>query len=68
MSSSSSRAVQRTEAKMTIKQKLQNPFALIAQGFIAGAILFWATGTGGSDAPTANPPVESAQAAGDVSV
>ena len=28
---------------MTIKQKLQNPLALVAQGFVAGAILFWAT-------------------------
>ncbi len=28
---------------MTIKQKLQNPIALVAQGFVAGAILFWAT-------------------------
>lgn len=28
---------------MTIKQALQNPFALVAQGFIAGAVLFFTT-------------------------
>jgi hypothetical protein len=28
---------------MDIKKKLQNPFILTAQGFIAGAILFWST-------------------------
>lgn len=28
---------------MNIKKKLQNPFALVAQGFVAGAILFWTT-------------------------
>ena len=25
------------------KQKLQNPFALVAQGFVVGLALFWAT-------------------------
>ena len=28
---------------MNLKKKLQNPFALVAQGFVAGAILFWST-------------------------
>jgi hypothetical protein len=28
---------------MDIKRTLQNPFALIAQGFVAGALLFWVT-------------------------
>jgi hypothetical protein len=28
---------------MKLKQKLQHPFALIAEGFIAGAILLYAT-------------------------
>ena len=28
---------------MKMKQKLQNPFALVVQGFVAGAILFYAT-------------------------
>ena len=29
--------------EMNIKKKLLNPFVLGAQGFVAGAILFWAT-------------------------
>ena len=28
---------------MNIKKKLLNPFVLGAQGFIAGAVLFWST-------------------------
>jgi hypothetical protein len=28
---------------MNLKKKLQNPFALIAQGFIGGAAIFYAT-------------------------
>ena len=28
---------------MKILDKLQNPFALVAEGFVAGAILFYAT-------------------------
>ncbi len=28
---------------MNIKKKLQNPFALIVQGFIAGSAIFYAT-------------------------
>jgi hypothetical protein len=28
---------------MNLKRRLQNPFALIAQGFIAGAIILYAT-------------------------
>jgi len=28
---------------MKMKQKLQNPFALVVQGFVAGAIIFYAT-------------------------
>lgn len=27
----------------TLKEKLENPFALVAQGFVVGLILFWAT-------------------------
>lgn len=26
-----------------LKEKLENPFALIAQGFVAGMVLFWVT-------------------------
>ena len=33
-----------------LKAKLQHPFALIAQGFVAGVILFWATASAESNA------------------
>jgi hypothetical protein len=33
--------------------KLDNPFLLIAEGFIAGAILFWSTSPGSPESPTA---------------
>ena len=36
---------------MNIKKKLLNPFVLGAQGFIAGAILFWSTHPAESSAP-----------------
>ena len=49
---------------MTIKQKLQNPLALVAQGFVAGAILFWATVPSDSEARQDNP-VESSAAPSD---
>jgi hypothetical protein len=45
---------------MDIKKKLQNPFALVAQGFVAGAILFWSTVPG--EAEATNQP-QAAQAA-----
>ena len=28
---------------MKILKALQNPFALVAQGFVVGAVLFWST-------------------------
>ena len=28
---------------INLKQKLQNPFALVAQGFVVGLAIFWAT-------------------------
>jgi hypothetical protein len=34
---------QRTKKMMNLKKKLQNPMVLVAQGFVAGAILFHAT-------------------------
>lgn len=48
---------------MNIKRKLQNPYALVAQGFVAGAIIFYATMPAEleSQAPRAN--VQSASAA-----
>ena len=35
--------------------KLDNPFLLIAEGFVAGAILFWSTGYGAADAKPKQP-------------
>jgi len=46
---------------MSMKSKLQHPFALIAQGFIAGAIIFYpATSSGAGTQRTA--PTSSASA------
>lgn len=36
---------------MNIKKTLQNPFALVAQGFAVGAVLFFATAPRDVDAP-----------------
>jgi hypothetical protein len=44
---------------MNLKKKLQNPFALIAQGFIGGAILFFATAPSEQQAAQAAPTAES---------
>ena len=41
---------------MNIKKKLLNPFALAAQGFIAGAILFWSTHSPEPSQPSAAAP------------
>ncbi len=39
---------------MKIWNKLQNPFALVAQGFLVGGLLFWTTqGQASRPAPTA---------------
>ena len=45
---------------MNIKKKLSNPFALIAQGFGLGAMLFFATMGADADSPQQPPPVQSA--------
>jgi hypothetical protein len=34
---------QEGEAKVNVLKKLQNPFALVVQGFIVGGVLFWTT-------------------------
>src|SRR3546814_8762886 len=57
--------LQDRDTAMTIKQKLQNPFALVAQGFVAGALMLWVTAPSESDAPQSPPPVESAATAGE---
>ncbi|MGZ8997838.1 MAG: hypothetical protein ACXW2T_03175 [Allosphingosinicella sp.] len=36
-------------------KKLDNPFLLIAQGFVVGAILFWSTSPGPSEASPNQP-------------
>ena len=45
---------------MKIKNKMLNPFALVGQGFLAGAVLFFATAPRDSDAPNQSPPIQSA--------
>ena len=44
---------------MNIKKKLLNPFVLMTQGFVAGAIIFWSVGAPESDL---SQPAASAQA------
>ncbi len=45
---------------MNIKKKLLNPFSLVGQGFLAGAVLFYSTAP---EAPAPQPLPPSAQAA-----
>lgn len=47
---------------MKIKQKLQNPFALIAQGFVAGAILLYATTPADVDRTAQDVPIQAVTA------
>jgi hypothetical protein len=47
---------------MKIKQKLQNPFALIAEGFVAGAIMLYATTPANVDRPAQDVPMEAVTA------
>ena len=49
---------------MNVLKKLQNPFALVVQGFILGGVLFWTTQGQASAAAVAAPvPVVSGIAA-----
>ena len=43
---------------MNIKKKLTNPFALVAQGFGLGAVLFFATAMFSADSPPRPQPAE----------
>ena len=36
---------------MNVLKKLQNPFALVVQGFVVGGVLFWTTQGQASQAP-----------------
>jgi hypothetical protein len=48
---------------MSIWKKLQNPFALVGQGFVVGGILFFATHSASLEAsPTPTQPTASPQA------
>jgi len=46
------------EKTMNIKKKLTNPFALVAQGFGLGAVLFFATAMFSADSPPRPQPAE----------
>ena len=43
--------------KVNVLRKLQNPFALVVQGFIVGGVLFWTTQGQASQAPAAPAPI-----------
>lgn len=43
---------------MNMKKKLLNPFVLVAQGFIAGAALFWSTQPAESGAVQTSSPAQ----------
>ena len=46
---------------MKIWKKLQNPFALVGQGFVVGGILFFATHTDSLQASPAPAPIAASQ-------
>ena len=48
----------------TLRKKLENPFVLVAQGFVVGTILFWATAPQESIAQAPAPVAVSAPAQG----
>lgn len=47
---------------MNVWKKLQNPFALVVQGFVVGGLLFWTT-QGQASAPAQAAPVASSLSA-----
>ena len=51
------------EAQVNVLKKLQNPIALVVQGFIAGGVLFWTTQGQASQAPASPAPVETSVSA-----
>ena len=46
-----------SEPEVKVLKKLQNPFALVVQGFIVGGVLFWTTQGQASQAPAAPAPI-----------
>lgn len=52
-----------SEAEVNVLKKLQNPIALVVQGFVAGGVLFWTTQGQASQAPASPAPVETSVSA-----
>jgi hypothetical protein len=52
-----------SETDVNVLKKLQNPIALVVQGFIAGGVLFWTTQGQASQAPASPAPVETSVSA-----
>lgn len=48
---------------MNVLKKLQNPFALVVQGFIVGGVLFWTTQGQATQAPAPRAPVSQGMSA-----
>ncbi len=48
------RRIRRKAKEVNVLKKLQHPFALVVQGFIAGGLLFWTT-QGQASQPAASP-------------
>ena len=48
-----------SEADVKVLKKLQNPFALVVQGFIVGGVLFWTTQGQAMQAAPASAPIVS---------
>jgi hypothetical protein len=44
-----------SETQVNVLKKLQNPFALVVQGFIVGGVLFWTTQGQATQSPAAAP-------------
>jgi hypothetical protein len=54
---------QESEVQVNVIKKLQNPFALVVQGFIVGGVLFWTTQGQATQAPMAPAPIAMSVAA-----
>ena len=53
------RTKQESEAQVKVLRKLQNPFALVVQGFIVGGVLFWTTQGQAAEPAAAPAPIAS---------
>jgi hypothetical protein len=54
---------QESEAQVNVLKKLQNPIALVVQGFVVGGLLFWTTQGQASQGPASPAPVTQSIAA-----